>query len=327
MGILVHSSSMAVRSCWISAGTGTHRRIRWSRVSQTCSMGDMSGEYADNARTGMFSASRNCVQIHATWGRALSCCNMRWWSWMNGTTMGLRILSRYLWAFKVPSIKCITILLSITYACPYHNPIATMGHSIHNIDIRKPLTRTTPYTLSAICDVQWKPGFIREENTSPECQTPSNVNICPLKSVTMTNCSQVETPMKTTSMHMSFPETVSDSLCRNYLIQSAIVRPVGYTAKFSETPLEIKVQGFFILHIINYTGYNQKWNVNQIRSAQWTVQKNKNKNNIKVTQHKSIYIGKKKSKMCNRIQSSNQIRCAKTVYWDLINITMNKRDV
>ncbi len=26
-------------------------------------MGDMSGEYAGHARTGMFSASRNCVQI------------------------------------------------------------------------------------------------------------------------------------------------------------------------------------------------------------------------------------------------------------------------
>ncbi len=71
----------------------------------------------------------------------------------------------------------------------------------------------------------------------------------------------------------------------------------------------IKVQGFFIRHIIYYTGYNQKWNVNQIRSAQWTVQKNKN--NMKVTQHKSIYMGKKreiKRKMCNRIKS------AKTVY-------------
>ncbi len=87
-GMLVHSSSMAVRSCWILAGTGTRCRIRRSRASQTCSMGDMSGEYAGHARTGMFSASRNCVQILATWGRALSCCNMRWWSWMNGTTMG-----------------------------------------------------------------------------------------------------------------------------------------------------------------------------------------------------------------------------------------------
>ncbi len=33
-----------------------------------------------------------------------------------------------------------------------------MGHSIHNIDINKPLTHTTPYMLSAICPVQWKPA-------------------------------------------------------------------------------------------------------------------------------------------------------------------------
>ncbi len=39
-------------------------------------------------------------------GRALSCCNVRWWLWMNGTTMGLRISSRYLCAFKMSSIKC-----------------------------------------------------------------------------------------------------------------------------------------------------------------------------------------------------------------------------
>ncbi len=50
------------------------------------------------------------VQTLATWGRALSCCNMRWWSWMNGTTMGLRISSRYLCAFKIPSIKCTHVL-------------------------------------------------------------------------------------------------------------------------------------------------------------------------------------------------------------------------
>ncbi len=66
-------------------------------------------EYAGHARTGMFSASRNSVQILATWCRALSCCNMRWWSLMNGTTTGLRISSQYLCAFKIPSIKCTCI--------------------------------------------------------------------------------------------------------------------------------------------------------------------------------------------------------------------------
>ncbi len=44
--------------------------------------------------------------------------------------------------------------LSITYACPYHNPTATMGPSIHNVDISKLLTHTMLYTLSAICPVQ-----------------------------------------------------------------------------------------------------------------------------------------------------------------------------
>ncbi len=130
-------------SYWILAGTGTRRRICRSRASQTCSMGDMSGEYAGHARTGMISASRNCVQILATWVCALSCCNMRWWSWMNGTTMGLRISSRYLCAFKMPSIKYTCV------RCPYHNPTTTMGHSIHNINISKPLTPLD--AIHAVC--------------------------------------------------------------------------------------------------------------------------------------------------------------------------------
>ncbi|XP_070400532.1 TRAF family member-associated NF-kappa-B activator isoform X7 [Nothobranchius furzeri] len=158
-------------------------------------------------------------------------------------------------------------------ACPYHNPTTTMGHSIHNIDISKALTHTTPHTLSAICPEQCKPRFIREENTCPMCQTPSNVSICPLKSVTATSWSQVKTPMRKTSMQLSFPETVSGSLCRNCLVMqtncfsnclsgwsqtilevnlldvevlgwcgytsSAVARPVGCTAIFSETPLEM----------------------------------------------------------------------------------------
>ncbi len=122
--------------------------------------------------------------------------------------------------------------LSITYTCPYHNLTATMGHSIHNVDISKLFTDTTPYMLSAICPVQWKLGFIHEQNTSQKCQTPSNVTICQLKSVATTNCSQVETPMRTTSMQMSFPETVSDRFYSEILwlckpIVAAAVRVAG----------------------------------------------------------------------------------------------------
>ena len=47
--------------------------------------------------------------------------------------------------------------LSVAYSCPYHNPTATLGHSVHNVDISKPLAHMMPYRLSAICPVQLKP--------------------------------------------------------------------------------------------------------------------------------------------------------------------------
>ncbi len=250
--MLVHSSSMAVRSCRILAGTGTRCRIRRSRASKTCSIGDMSGEYAGHARTGMFSASRNCVQILATWGFALSCCNMRWChGWMAQQ-----------WASEPRHVSlCIQNAINkmhlcslfITYACPYHNPTATMGHSIHNVNISKPLTHTTPYTLSAICPVQWKSGFIREENTSLKCQTPSNVSICPLKSPTMMNWVSVRDPDEDDEHADELPWDVSDSLCRNYLVMQTNCCsscPDGW----SQTILEVKMLDVEVLGWCGYTG-------------------------------------------------------------------------
>ncbi len=53
----------------------------------------------------VFSFQELCTDPHNILSCTLSCYNMRSWWWVNGTTVGLRISSQYLCAFKLPSIK------------------------------------------------------------------------------------------------------------------------------------------------------------------------------------------------------------------------------
>ncbi len=87
-------------------------------------------------------------------------CSM-WW-WVNGMTVNLEISLWYLCVSKLPLIKMHQGLLSRACGCLNHNHIATIGLSVHNIDISKLLTHTTPYMLCDIWPVQWKPGFMGE---------------------------------------------------------------------------------------------------------------------------------------------------------------------
>jgi hypothetical protein len=109
--------------CLVLAGnTGFPGRTRFRthrfRASQRWWMDDMS--VGMQARTGTFSASRNCVQILATWGHALSCWNTRWWRLLNSTTMDLRISSWYLCGLKLSQIICNCV------GCPLLMPALTI---------------------------------------------------------------------------------------------------------------------------------------------------------------------------------------------------------
>ncbi len=133
-GMMVHSSSMAVRSCWILAGTGTRCHIHQFKHSQwvTCPVSTLAMQ-----ELGCFhlpgivyrSLQHGAVHYHAaTWGDG------RGWmaqQWASGPRHGIC-------AFKMPSIKCPCV------HCPYNTPAHTMGHSIHDIDISKSLTHKTP---------------------------------------------------------------------------------------------------------------------------------------------------------------------------------------
>ena len=75
-------------------------------------MGDMSGEYAGHERTGVMAAD----------------------IWHDN---GPRDLVTVPLCIQIAIDKMQLGLLSVTYACPYHDPTSIIGHSDHNVDISK----------------------------------------------------------------------------------------------------------------------------------------------------------------------------------------------
>ena len=101
-GMLSHSFSMAVRSCWILAGTETRCWTLRSRASQTCSLGDMSGEYAGHGNKWDIFSFQELSTEPCEMGPCIIMLKhevMVADEWQ--TIMGLRISSRYLCAFII----------------------------------------------------------------------------------------------------------------------------------------------------------------------------------------------------------------------------------
>jgi hypothetical protein len=66
---------------------------------------------------------------------------------MIGKTMGQDLATVSLCS-QIAIDKMQLCSLSVANACPYHNPTATMGHSVHKVDVSKQVAHTTPYMPS-----------------------------------------------------------------------------------------------------------------------------------------------------------------------------------
>jgi hypothetical protein len=69
---------------------------------------------------------------------------------LNGLHNGTQDLVTIFLCIQIAIDKVHLGSLSVAYVCSYHNPTATMGHSVHNIEIIKPLVHMTPYTWAAV---------------------------------------------------------------------------------------------------------------------------------------------------------------------------------
>lgn len=92
-------------------------------------------------------------------------------------------------------------------------PPATIGHMFTKLT----LANSSRYSIhaSSICPAQW---FIHEENTSPKCQTPPKVSICPLSD---SNTLLSDQDRGEDYQQTDFPEVFSSSL-KSLVLQPAV---------------------------------------------------------------------------------------------------------
>ena len=131
-GMLSRSSWRAIRSWSLFVGSGCRRWTASTRTSQTCSIGDKSGEYAGQSSTWTFSSSRNSQQTQATWDLVLTYRKMSAIWRTKGRTIECSILSPYLitnkdmrcpWNIpaqtRTPPPSCATLHTTVTSAFRY----------------------------------------------------------------------------------------------------------------------------------------------------------------------------------------------------------------
>ena len=91
---------------------------------------------------GYIHVTYNLVSLTFPWGGHPSC--------RNGCHNGPQDLVTVFLCIEIAIDKMQLCSLSVVYACQYHNPTATMRHSVHNGDISKLLADMTPYTWSSV---------------------------------------------------------------------------------------------------------------------------------------------------------------------------------
>lgn len=170
----------------------------------------------------------------------------------------------YLWAFKLPSIKCpcVSCFWLMHVRMPYHYP-PTTGHSSPNTDIRKPIANPMPYLLPTICQIQWKLGIVWREHYS-KVQNTTDGEHFPFKSIELIYCGQVKTSTNEHSTALrrfltgSQPKSEVKKpdvtvLGWHSYTMSVVARPVGCTPSFCETTFEAAYGGKMN---IQFTGNN-----------------------------------------------------------------------